>query len=366
MKYLIKTTDNSALETVDYTRVIYDTTDDNVLIQNTIGGEVSSDFAKTADIVFYDKNAGKLIVVDKNTFDGSNYPIENYTPVGVVAIPSSHNVYGDGSCGVVSLMNMNTDQPDIGSVETNEITWGYNNLDIDTLPNLDEMPSVGYNSAGDKTSTVIGVSSTSYIPSDLFENSSSAIQCPHDLNAYYDYIISINNAAPSPYLTDGSRNPAYYQTTEPSSTSNRLADFNGKQNTQILCDLATAQADWKTASTITNKSGEGYYPAACCCWRFHTEGTNQGDWYLPAMGELGYVMARLKIINDTISLLSDTYGSSVFSTFNNIDYYFSSSEYARGFATTIELHSGGGTHPFKNDYRCCRSFCRINASGEIV
>ena len=38
MKYLIKTTDNSALDTVDYTRVIYDTTDDNVLIQNTIGG----------------------------------------------------------------------------------------------------------------------------------------------------------------------------------------------------------------------------------------------------------------------------------------------------------------------------------------
>ena len=36
MKYLIKTTDNGALETVDYTRVIWDTTDDNVLIQNII------------------------------------------------------------------------------------------------------------------------------------------------------------------------------------------------------------------------------------------------------------------------------------------------------------------------------------------
>ena len=37
MKYLVKTTNNSALETVDYTRVIWDTADDNVLIQNTIG-----------------------------------------------------------------------------------------------------------------------------------------------------------------------------------------------------------------------------------------------------------------------------------------------------------------------------------------
>ena len=38
MKYLIKTTDSGALDTVDYTRVIWDTTDYNVLIQNTIGG----------------------------------------------------------------------------------------------------------------------------------------------------------------------------------------------------------------------------------------------------------------------------------------------------------------------------------------
>ena len=38
MKYLIKTTDSGTLETVDYTRVIYDTTDTNVLIQNTNSG----------------------------------------------------------------------------------------------------------------------------------------------------------------------------------------------------------------------------------------------------------------------------------------------------------------------------------------
>ena len=38
MKYLVKTTDNSALEEVEHVRVVWDTTDDNVLIQNTIGG----------------------------------------------------------------------------------------------------------------------------------------------------------------------------------------------------------------------------------------------------------------------------------------------------------------------------------------
>lgn len=38
MKYFIKTTDSSSLEEVDHVRVVWDTTDANVLIQNTIGG----------------------------------------------------------------------------------------------------------------------------------------------------------------------------------------------------------------------------------------------------------------------------------------------------------------------------------------
>ena len=30
----------------------------------------------------------------------------NYIPVGIVVVPGSHNVYGDGSCGVMSLKEM--------------------------------------------------------------------------------------------------------------------------------------------------------------------------------------------------------------------------------------------------------------------
>ena len=321
------------------------------------GGWVSSDFAKTADIVFYDKNAGKLIVVDKNSFEASNYPIENYTPVGVVAVPSSHNVYGDGSCGVMSLVNMNLDTPDTGSTATYDMYWGNNRLDIDTLPNLKRTPYVGMCDApGDETSTVVGEYGIVYLPSDQFESRSNP--CPHDLNAYYYYNNPSYYAAPSPYLTNGSRNPAYYQTTSPSSEANALSDFNGEQNTQILCNLATAQTDWKTADTIDNEYTEGYYPAACCCWRFHTEGTEQGDWYLPACGELGYVVARFKSINDTISLLSNAYGSSVGSSVSD-DYHWSSSEYSSKNARYVYFNCGQVNNLYK-DYNCpCRAFCRV-------
>ena len=39
MKYLIKTNDYASLEAVDYGRVVYDTTNDKVFLQNIGGGE---------------------------------------------------------------------------------------------------------------------------------------------------------------------------------------------------------------------------------------------------------------------------------------------------------------------------------------
>ena len=38
MKYLIKTNDYESLDTVDYGRVVYDTTGDKVFLQNIGGG----------------------------------------------------------------------------------------------------------------------------------------------------------------------------------------------------------------------------------------------------------------------------------------------------------------------------------------
>ena len=63
MKYLIKTIDSSALDTVDYTRVIWDTTDDNVLIQNTnsSGCGVNYNFVDLglpSGLLWADKNIG--------------------------------------------------------------------------------------------------------------------------------------------------------------------------------------------------------------------------------------------------------------------------------------------------------------------
>ena len=233
----------------------------------------------------------------------------------MVVVPGRHNVYGDGSCGVMSLKEMDYNSPDSGSTSHQVMYWGGEGDDI-SLPNLNQVPN-GNTSNGIPT----GQNARGALPSDKF----SGPQCAHDTDvSYYD---TSYTPTPSPYLTDGSRNPGYYQTTSPSSSNNALADFDGIGNSQVLWGLATSQSSWKTASSITNDSGSGYYPAACCCWRYHTEGTSQGDWYLPACGELGYIMPPFNKINEAIGKMRTAYGSSVGVELDTSSGYWSSTEY---------------------------------------
>lgn len=179
--------------------------------------------SKACDICFYDKTADSLVIADGDTWNVETYPVDKYTPIGIVVVPGSHDVYGDGSCGVMSLKAMNCDTPSAGSTPDQGMYWGEYGTDISTLSNLNKVP------IGDNTSdgTPISEGYYCYLPSDRF----GGAQCLHDTDAFY----SRNNSTdfgPSPYLTDGSRNPGYYQTSSPSSINNALADFDGIGNTE--------------------------------------------------------------------------------------------------------------------------------------
>ena len=258
----------------------------------------------------------------------------------MVIVPGIHDVYGDGSCGVMSLKEMTCDSPDSGSTSPKTIHWGGDGDDI-SLPSLDRVPT-GNTSNGIPNGQT-GQDDFAYLPSDQFSDR----QCAHDTDAYY-FGSSYLTPIPSPYLTDGSRNPGYYQTSSPSSTSNALADFDGIGNSQVLWDLATSQSDWKTASSITNDDRSGYYPAACCCWRYHTEGTSQGDWYLPACGELGYIMPPFNKINDAINKMCTAYGSSVGVKLSNGIGYWSSTEHSTNYYARLVISNSGAVERGSN------------------
>lgn len=335
--------DKSNIQNLDFA-VSQDVESDKVYLH--LDRIVSPSESSPCDICLYDKTADKLIIVKNDLWRIKYYPADKYTPVGIVVVPGTHNVYGDGSCGVMSLKEMDCNTPDSGNTSYQSICWGGAGDDISSH-DLKLVPT-GNTSNGIPTD----INSSGYLPSDKFSDS----RCAHDTDAYYNAPPYI----PSPYLTDGNRNPGYYQTTLPSSPDNVLADFNGIGNNQALLNLATSQSDWKTASSITNSNNSNYYPAVFCCWRYHTEGTDQGDWYLPACGELGYIMPTFNKINDTIGKMRTAYGLSagvVLSISNN---YWSSTE--RNITDGNRVHTGsGGVFAYaKSSNACVRAFLRVS------
>ena len=301
--------------------------------------------AVVGDICCANSNGDKIFIKM-----GDSIP-DGYSVIGVVVIPSSHDVYGTGECAIMSVNFMNYSTPDTGGASGQYIYWGGHGTDISNLTNFTVVNYVG--SKGNVNKTVQGTTEGAYLPSDTFST-------VNGLDGIANYFFNSNSKyCPSPYNSNGSRNEAYYTTDY--SQYNVLSDFDGVSNTKILTDLATGQSDWKTATSITNNSGSTYYPAACCCWRYHTVGTNQGDWYLPACGELGYVCVRQGVINTTLQYLIDNQLVTNCSLVS-MAYYglWSSSEYSNNHVHYIDVNKGLVYHDYKNYfYFTARAFTRV-------
>ena len=305
--------------------------------------EIPSIESTIGDVCVYNAPNDKLSIV--NDWSADKYPIDTYVPIGLVVVPGSHNVYGDGTCGVMSLNHMNCDT----GGDAQGMYWGVYGTDIDTLPNLDEVPYVGSNgSVGD---TVIGVTGNAYLPSD--HANFTAVTNPYDPGTKYYYNDS-DKYIPSPYMNDGTFNPNYSMTGSPSSAANCLADFDGKGNTQKIIEVRGSKdySSW-TPSTTTQAD----YPAASCCDMYFTQGTNQGDWYLPSAGELGYAVVRQQAINDKINELVSAGITSANPV--QLDAYWSSSEYSSNNARYLDFSNGGVSGSDKTYSNYVRAFLRV-------
>lgn len=267
-------------------------------------GTITEDY-QVGNIVLYDKQAGNKIVIDI-TKPTTVFDSNRYLPLAVIMIPKSHNVYGTGKTAAISLVNMSCKSPNKGidSVETMQV--GSNSM----TTSYTSVASIGYHPNQDLNTTT-AITNDISLPLEGISMNSKRNICLTDEKCIYTARTGYPEyyyAAPSPYLNDGSRNPIYYKARQV------FTDFSGIDNSVLLQNYATTQSNWRENVTITSSSDTGYSPPACCCWRFCPEGTNQGDWYLPSAGELGYFLVRQKTIEDSIQYIIDSGYSGTVST----------------------------------------------------
>ena len=179
------------------------------------------------------------------------------TPVGVVVVPEGFAP--DGKTRIISLMGVDEN----GNQSSSHVNMVWGPVTDTSLTNYKKIPTT--DNAG---STSTGSDERGYLPSDKFTGTVSYVDSK--VKYYYD---NYGSSIPSPYLGEAP-NPEYYKTI---SGNNALSDFNGLSNTQTLVGLG---AD---------------YIAANAAYKYK-DGASNLQWYLPAMGELGYVMPRLMLL----------------------------------------------------------------------
>ena len=258
-----------------------------------------------------------VLVGDVAYWDGSSVkttPLSSWstslgTPVGVVVVPEGFAP--DGKARIVSLLYVDAS----GNTSTSYTGMKWSKVKVDTeLTNYTKVPTT--DNAG---STSTGSDIYGYLPSDKFTGTTSTI----DPKAKYR---GFTPMVPSPYLGEAP-NPEY---SKEISGNNALSDFNGLSNTQTLVGLG---AD---------------YVAANAAYKYN-DGASNLQWYLPAMGELGYLMPRWNEINNVIEALG---GVAV----NGSSLFWSSSEYSSSSAYSLYSINGYVSNGSKGSSSYVRPF----------
>jgi hypothetical protein len=237
------------------------------------------------------------------------------TPVGVVVIPEGF--MPDGKARMISLKPVDKSGNPV-STHTN-MTWGAYGNDT-TLTNYNRIPKT------DNTDSAASASITDgYLPSDKFTVTQSYVDSLAKYNSSSNYI-------PSPYLGSNTSFNAEYNKSI-SGYNNALSDFNGHSNTQKLAGLGSS------------------YEAACAAWKYKDNVSNT-QWYLPAMGELGFLMPRFNAINTILQRVGGI-------ALDDSAYFWSSSEFSTNYAYCLRMSSGYVNYINKSFENVARPFAIV-------
>lgn len=136
------------------------------------------------------------------------------------------------------------------------------------------------------------------------------------------------------------------------------SETDGKANTATVLTFATGQADWRTDATISFTRDQRMYPLFECAWRYHTNGTAQGDWYIGAKNEISSIINSSDVmtaINSGLALI----GENVFA-YNN-DFIESSTEIDVQYYWSVRYYNSSSQivdfQKFATTYQYSRALC---------
>ena len=269
------------------------------------------ELAVAGDIAYWDGSKVKTVSQDK--WDASLG-----TPVGVVVVPT-----GFAPDGKARMLSLNwASSSSTSSTSASPMKWS--NVTVDTsLTNHLKVSSTrqtGFTDTG-----YVPALDSGYLPSDQFTDYNSSVDPLANYRSNADKI-------PSPYLGD-KPNPDYYGPI--SDCDNTLSDFDGKGNTDVLVGLGS---DYIAANAARN------YKAA---------GAEEIEWYLPAAGELGYILPRHNKIQEALTKLA-------VSKLDNTYFYWSSTEYSKYDAWYVSTKLGSVNSSSKKYDRYVRPFAIID------
>ena len=98
---------------------------------------------------------------------------------------------------------------------------------------------------------------------------------------------------------------------------------------------------------------------------FYTNGTNQGDWYLPALGEMMYATSRARIINNALIKIRDLYNIKIYSinlhntTWTSTRYYGNYEDYRLFTIDNGYIYDGNTQSESTRTIGLIYAFCKI-------
>lgn len=300
------------------------------------------------DILIYDIEEEIKFEADGKDWNVERFPISRYIPIGVKVISRSN--MDDGCNRYCALHYASCLTPDNGTNQHEGIIFSTRenipNIPTDLIyaPYIADSGTANFGDVQELKGYCIITTTHEQMCSDYHK----VLQNPFLKGYYYNVDNNINKDKlifylPAPILEDNSSNPIFFNK---ENSQNILQYIDGKYFTRKILENCIDES-YKTATTIQNIVQTGHYPTAESVWRYHTIGTNQGDWYIPSVSELLFLYLNL-------SKLINTFNKLYFNGINCITNLFefrTCSQYDSEMICTINI-TGNGLEYKDSAYSC--------------